>query len=186
MSTLSIRYLAPPDRASVDLPDPEALLSPTMDRFHHVDIHLPTLVGPSPIPRIISHRPYPGQQDPRLSFSQHLVHLISLDPERRRRYAVWLEGESPMGGLGPVVVKPEERVIWERERDVAWPIGNEGRADELVGQAGSSDAKERVSADKGKGKARDDEPAEGDHWERETNLKLLGGLISLRLESKKH
>jgi hypothetical protein len=185
ITTLSIRYLAS-DRATVDLPDPAFLLSPTMDRFHAIDIHLPALTAPS---RIVLHRSYQGQSDPHTSFSQQLVHLISLDPDRRKRYAVWLEGNPlpPMGGLGPVAIKPEERVILERYKDVVY----EGLADELVAvQAGLSDKKgETPGGGTGKkGKARDDGPVDGgsDHWERETNLKLFGGLLSLRLESKKH
>lgn len=160
-----------------------------MDRFHAIDIHLPALTAPSPVPSIIPHRPYQGQQDPHTSLSQHLVHLISLDPDKRNRYAVWLEGDSPlpMGGFGPpVAIKAEERVIWERPVDVSWSVRNEGLA---AAQAGASNKNEQAPDGTGKkGKARDDEPDDGgsDHWERETNLKLFGGLLSLRLESKKH
>lgn len=188
ITTLSIRYLAS-DRTTVDLPDPADLLSPTLDRFHAVDIHLPALTAPSRVPTIIPHRPYHRQQDPTTSFSQHLVNLISDDPERRKRYAVWLEGDPPMGGLGAVVIKPDERVIREREVDVPWSVRNERLlADLAIGEkdAGSS-AKGKSTETAKKGKERDVEgDGGGDHWERETNLRLFGGLLNLRLESKKH
>lgn len=175
ISTLSIRYLA--SERGMDLPDPADLVSPTMDRFRAVDIHLPALTAPSPAPHIIPHTRYQGQQDPYTSFSQHFVHLITADGGKRKRYAVWVEGEAPaMGPFAQGTIRPEDRVVWEREGDAAWSVSDERIANSAT------------SGGTGKGKARDDGPDDhgSDHWERETNLKLLGGLLSLRLESKKH
>lgn len=194
ITSLSIRYLAS-DRTTHELPDPALLLSPTMDRFRTIDIHLPAATAPSRVPAIIPNRPFAGHQNPPLddtsSFSQRIVDLISLDPDRRKRYAVWLEGEAPMGGFGPVAIKAEEHTIWEREMDVSWPVRNEEPADDLARgvskEAGSSVEKDRGEGAGKKAGVRDDEADAGtDHWERETNLRLFGGLLSLRLESKKH
>ncbi|GHJ89606.1 hypothetical protein NliqN6_6008 [Naganishia liquefaciens] len=179
---LSVRYLAS-ERAPVHLPDPSLLLDPSLDVFPTVDIHLPAITSPGR-PPMLPNRPYDGQPDPQISFSEHLVDLISLDPARRKRYAVYLEGGvAPMGAFGPGWMKPEERVIWEREVDLVWPgsaVGvNKDDTGEAVQDVGSSVKRQA------EGRADAGEAGE-EHWERETNLKLLGGLISLRLESKKH
>lgn len=181
---LSIRYLAS-DRAP-QLPDPSILLDPSLNVFPTIDLHIPSLTGPGR-PPMLPHRPFTNQPSPHTSFADHLVSLISLDPSMRRRYAVYLEHAAPpMGGFGPGWMKPEERVVWEREVDAAWPGSAVGPdSGEGVVDAGSSRGEKR---DVGKAvEERGDAGGAGeDHWERETNLKLLGGLISLRLESKKH
>lgn len=181
---LSIRYLAS-DRAP-QLLDPSILLDPLLDVFPTIDLHLPSLTGPGR-PPILPHRPFTNQPSPHTSFADHLVSLISLDPSLRKRYAVYLEHAAPpMGGFGPGWMKPEERVVWEREVDAVWP-GNavvlnsgEGVVDGGSSSGGKRDVGKTVEGRNDAGDAGED------HWERETNLKLLGGLISLRLESKKH
>lgn len=193
---LSIRYLAS-DRAPIELPDPALLLSSTMDRFAAIDIHLPALTAPSPFPTIVPHRPYHAQPDAHTSFSEHLVNLIALDPERGKRYAVWMEKPPPAvgGGFPPGWIKAEEQVLWERAVEMPFRLSDDVVAREDVLAHGKGREAEPSSVKEGKRKmagerdqAHEDDPGTtgSEHWERETNLKLFGGLVSLRLESKKH
>ncbi|KAJ9094292.1 hypothetical protein QFC21_006118 [Naganishia friedmannii] len=187
---LCIRFLA--SDQTHELCNPREIVVAQLDRFNKVDFHLPALTSSA------MNRPYQGQQDRHTSFADHVVNLIALDEERRKRYTVWVEQPErpdgpmgPMGGLGAGWLKPQERVAWERQVDVA-----EGAGRRDVRFVDDQDEREQSKSEmssikQGKQPANRNantgsQAAGGsgtEHWERETHLKLLGGLLSLRLES---
>lgn len=189
---LCIRFLA--SDQTHELCNPREIVSDQLDRLGKVDIHLPALTS-------AMNRPYQGQQDRHTSFADHVVNLIALDEERRKRYTIWVERPvmpdgpmGPMGGLGAGWLKPKERVVWERQVDVADAterrdvlfVDDEYGGEEMEpGPSSTKQAKQPAT----RHMDRETQAAGGsgpEHWERETHLKLLGGLFSLRLESKKH
>ncbi|KAJ9113004.1 hypothetical protein QFC22_006100 [Naganishia vaughanmartiniae] len=190
---LCIRFLA--SDQTHELCNPRDIVSSQMDRFGKVDIHLPTLTSSA------MNRPYQGQQDRHTSFADHVINLIALDEERRKRYTVWVEQPDmpdgpmgPMGGLGAGWLKPRERVVWERpvehadgtgSRDVLFVDDEYEQEQNELGQSSTKQGKQPAT----RAVHLETQAAGGagaGHWERETHLKLLGGLVSLRLESKKH
>jgi hypothetical protein len=170
IETLSVRYLA----VSIvrDLMDPAILVNPVLDAFKHVHLHLPSRAHP-----ILSH-PYMGQTDRGMSMSDRVVQMIQMDEGRRKRYTVWVEHVN--NGFNADMTKREE-MVFQPEMSVEEILV----AEEETRRRLESNEKEEEGGKKDKGKQADRERDMDKTWERETNLKLLGGLISLRLESKK-
>lgn len=180
--TLSVRYLNV--SAHRELSDPASFVCTALDAFKHVHLHLPARANS------VFHHPYIGRIDERVSFADRIIDLILADKERQERYTVWIEDFR--GGFNLDLTRREEILYQPAEKDkVLFDVGFDMDEEEPV--AGRSSVEQsrttvtvangpETSVKKPVGKGKDAEKS----WERETNLKLLGGLISLRLESKKH
>ena len=180
--TLSIRYLNV--SAHRELSDPASFVCSTLDAFKHVHLHLPARANSA------FQHPYIGRIDERVTFADRIIDLILADKERQERYTVWIEDYR--GGFNLDLSRREEILYQPAEKDkILFDIGFDLDEEEAAPANRSSTEQNRstvtvangpeTSVKKAVSKGKDSEKS----WERETNLKLLGGLISLRLESKK-
>lgn len=170
---LTVRYVYYLSPTARELCDPALLVSPTLDRFESVHIRLPWVASAA-----VQH-PYIGRGQSTLAFAERLVQLVTDAPDesRLRRYTVSVQPHDERFGLAH---DGKETVLYEPPAAI-----RERFAEEATAAGSSSTSGEKGG--KGKEVTASSAPARKDeHWERETNLKLLGGLISLRLESKKH
>ncbi len=170
--TIHLRYLHMSTR---EMMDPTVFFSPPLEGFKNIVLHLPRCAS-------ASHRhPYSNRTDVTSSFAQRIVDTIMPDEANQERYTVWIEEE--MVGFD-VNGRQTEELLWqaanraqeEATAEIAETMSKlitTGNDDPAQGEEGPS------NQDK-KGKKSDNS------WERETNLSLFGGLLSLRMESKKH
>lgn len=159
---VSIRYLPTRDRPFVD---PSLFIHPSLTAFPHLTIYLPKMAS---YPQL----PYPGQAigtgPDRVSFAQKVVDLIASDAVfgAEGRVTVWVErGEGALGeALGG---DGAERI---------WPVAIEGEGvEEVEGKMGALTVGEQGDEQGEKGVEKG--------WERQTDLRLFGGLIGVRMES---
>jgi hypothetical protein len=99
--------------------------------------------------------PYVGQADPATSFSQRLVDLVASDDELFAKVEIWA-----LGGLSGEVV------LGGVEDERLWPAVQAEEVKEAV-ESGDLPA------------------APPEHWQRQTDLRLFGGLIGVRMEARK-
>jgi hypothetical protein len=179
--TLSIRYLSV--SAHRELSDPASFVCSTLDAFKHVHLHLPARANSA------FRHPYIGRMDERITFADRIIDLILADKERQERYTVWIEDYR--GGFNLDLSRREEILYQPAEKDkILFDIGLHDLDENPPAESGPSTIQNstvtvvggpETTVKKPTAKGKDSEKS----WERETNLKLLGGLISLRLESKK-
>ncbi|KAI9639876.1 uncharacterized protein MKK02DRAFT_40205 [Dioszegia hungarica] len=186
--TLVIQYIP---AGSGRLVTSNILLCEPLQDFRKIIIHLHLPSQRYEIPGPFGQRTFVPQKDPQV-ISEFLASLISAleveEEEVKERYEVWrVEGWDIPGAahqatkrrLWPeiVEVEDEKREMEEVVKEMAEASGSGasggGFLDKMMGkQAGGSAAPPKEK--------------ERQHWDRETNLRLLGGLVNLRLESKKH
>jgi hypothetical protein len=141
----------------------EMFLSQPLQAFRKVHIHLHL---PRPRMIIVDGEAVQDVNSPSTLFIDRLVSALTLAPiDVQDRYAIWtLDGWDAPGQ------------VENATRTQLWPIdaGTEpAQPDDLA----ADQAREPLEEGKGR---------QNDHWERETNLKLFGGLLNLSLESKKY
>jgi len=187
IDTLSIRYLN--INMDADLVDPAIFVSPTLDVFKHVHIHLPARASS------IAHHNFINRPDPSVTFADRVVDLILADKDRQEKYTVWIEDQRSGFNLDlsrreQILYQPQatekDKVLFDVDFDfdaVQEPTGASSTTQSTAGSSArmttaSSSAPSGSNGSRGKAK-------EERVWDRETNLQLLGGLISLRMESKK-
>lgn len=161
---LSIRYFHFLSATSRELCDPAVLVCEPLDRFKKVDLHLPWVAS--------SQHVYVNRGQSSRPFADRVVQLITDTPDESRlfRYSARIQQSDERsynsnGGSEQVLYEPPNA-------QPAVVIDAASSENEVAATSGSSAAAPPAKKD--------------EHWARETNLKLLGGLISLRLESKKH
>lgn len=166
---LTIRYI--PLRGFVDS---SLFLSEALQPFRNIELHLllprPRMifVGSGENRTIVEDPESPGQR-----FITGIISALELaDEETRKRYTIVLLDEWDIPGRAYKATKTK---LWPKEP--LWDLEAETEDDEKQGRTPSADNERSVVAS-GSGKKQQ-------HWERETNLRLLGGLFNLRLESKK-
>jgi hypothetical protein len=190
IDTLSIRYLN--INMDADLVDPAIFVSPILDIFKHVHLHLPARASS------IAHHNFINRPDPSVTFADRVVDLILADKDRQEKYTVWIEEQRSGFNLDlsrreQVLYQPQatdkDKVLFDVDFDFD-AVQESNGASSTVHPAASTSARATTASSstpasssasngpKGKGK-------EERVWDRETNLQLLGGLISLRMESKK-
>jgi len=187
IDTLSIRYLN--INMDADLVDPAIFVASTLGAFKHVHIHLPARASS------IAHHNFINRPDPSVTFADRMVDLILADKDRQEKYTVWIEDQRSGFNLDlsrreQILYQPQatekDKVLFDVDFDfdaVQEPARASSTTQPAVGNSSrtttaSSSAPTGSNGPKGKGK-------EERVWDRETNLQLLGGLISLRMESKK-
>jgi hypothetical protein len=156
------------------LPNPSIFLCEPLQAFKRIDLHLNLLrsrkifVGTGPDRHLIDDPDPPGDR-----LVTQLVDALELsDEETQNRYRVWrIEDWNIPGQVHNATrtqIWPKRLLEIESEvKQIASPIEqNDGVSSNAV--AGSSTT-----------------AAVTERWDRETNLRLLGGLINLRLERKK-
>jgi hypothetical protein len=184
IDTLSIRYLLIPQ--DHDFVDPAMFVSEALDAFKHVHLHLPARAN------MMSYRIHMNQVETAATFADRIVDLVLADKERQERYTVWVE--DPRNGFNldlsrreKVLYQPQpvekDKVLFDVDFDSALdtPVESSSRSLPASSVQTSTTTATSPASKNSKGKGKDTEKV----WDRETNLKLLGGLISLRLESKK-
>jgi len=123
--------------------------------------------------------------DPSSPVLVYVTRLISLlevaDLEVQKRYTVYnvSDWEIPGGNS-----KGKAKKIWPFEEitEEEGLMDEMDEMDELI--SGSSSGKTKKVVEKEKKK--EERKSDSQQWERQTDLRLFGGLIGLRLESKKH
>jgi hypothetical protein len=149
--------------------NPAVFLSKPLESFEHV-VHLPRL-GSS-----FHRHPYVGQTEANTSFAQKILDVIMSNEEMQDRYTVWIEGEDEGFDVNG---RRREVSLWQAplrlQEDTSAAIT------ETLAALGVSDSKDMQPTD-----VQAQSKNNADSWERETNLRLFGGLVSLRTESKKH
>lgn len=175
----TIRYV--PLRGFVEA---SVFLCPALAEFDNVEIHLllprprMTFIGTGDSRRLVEDPESPGKR-----FVQALEDGLELAPaETQAKYTVWTVDEWDIPGRAHKAVKSKlwpKEALWDMDAEFNFDADT---ADDKVTSSSletkTESAKSYAKTEKGKGR-----PA---HWERETNLRLLGGLFNLRLESKKH
>ncbi|KAL7412484.1 hypothetical protein BDY24DRAFT_107164 [Mrakia frigida] len=160
---LSLRYIPPIDRPLID---PRVFISDALRSFPRIIIYLPRFTTSLRIPYLGDWSP----NSPPTSFSQRVVDLVASDNEFcDGRISVWLVGDGLDTG-GDERAEEEERRLSRGGRRI-WPVVEEGLEERMGGL---------TMLEKGKGKGK------SEVWERQTDLRLFGGLIGVRMESKKH
>lgn len=162
---LTIRYL--PIRGFVD---GQMFLCDPLQSFRRIEIHVLM-----PHPRMIfvgagdSRTLVEDPESPGKRFTTAMVEALEMASEEiQSRYTIWMVDEWDVPGRAHKAVKTK---LWPKE--ALWDLDTQGTRDL------EHDDPPTVAPVIKKGKEKQT------HWERETNLKLLGGLFSLRLESKK-
>lgn len=185
LERLTIRYV--PSRVFVN--PREVLLCEALRKFKRVELQLllprarMTLLGTGS-ERTLGEDP----ESPRRRFIDGmLAALEGASEETQEAYEVHVVANWDIPGRAHLA---EMTRIWpvESEASVLFDEAEEDGQKAGAG-AGAGAAKEdekkgfaRVSSGAGASGSKD----KSEHWERETNLRLLGGLFNLRLESKKH
>ena len=167
---LSLRYIPPIDRPLVD---PRIFISDALRSFPRIIIYLPRFTT-------FARLPYLGEwtdphNTPPTSFSQRVVDLVASDEDFcDGKISVWLVGDGLDTG-GDERAEEEERRLSRGGKRI-WPV--------VVEEDGEGGLVEKMGGlevgEKGKGKGK------SELWERQTDLRLFGGLIGVRMESKKH
>jgi hypothetical protein len=163
--TIELRYLCLSTR---EMANPAVFLSEPLESFEHVVLHLPRLASS------FHRHPYIGQTDANTSFAQKILDVIMSNEEMQDRYTVWIEDEDEGFDVNG---RRREVSLWQAPLRVQEDTS--AAITETLTALRMSDSKDMQSTD---GQAQN----KSDSWERETNLKLFGGLVSLRMESKKH
>lgn len=165
---LTIRYV--PLRGFVDA---RRFLCEDLQTFRKIELHLllpkPRMifVGTGENRTIVEDPESPGQR-----FITDLISALELaEADTRERYTVILVDGWDIPGR---VHKATKTKLWPKE--AFWDLEAET---EEEGDTKAEADKDESSVTFTKTKKKQD------HWERETNLRLLGGLFNLRLESKK-
>lgn len=167
-SHLTIRYV--PQRGFVDS---NMFLSDPLQAFPRIELYLllprprMMMVG-SGDNRTIAEDP----ESPAKRFVTELIDTLEISSEEmQERYTVWLMDGWDIPGRAHKATKTK---LWPKEAfwDMEAEIADEEKPAQPEDKRG-----ETIVPTKAKGKQA--------YWERETNLRLLGGLFNLRLESKK-
>jgi hypothetical protein len=168
--TIHLRYVTISLRPLID---PTVFFSPSLEEFPNVVLHLPRFASS------LHRHPYAGQTDMQTSFAQRIIDVITSDQVKQERYTVWIEDEV---GAFDVTGRRKEELLWKAIPRMGEAATDESTKESTSTQGGDSTWQGEVNTsnveEKGKKKA--------ESWERETNLRLFGGLVSLRMESKKH
>lgn len=161
--TLSIRFVSV--RA---VPHASIFLCAPLQEFKRIDLYLnlrrPTrrLAGEGDSRHIVDEPDAAGQR----LITQLIDGLELSDQETQTRYRIWRVDDWDLAGSAHDALRTR-----------LWPV-----LDDQLEEASSGNAKsDQTVANPESSKA----TAKPQRWERETNLRLLGGLINLRLESKK-
>lgn len=190
---LTIRYL--PTRYLVDA---QMFLSEPLLLFKRVDLYLflprprMILVGPANDRAFVE-----DPESPRKRFVSKLIsELEKASEETQEGYKVWIAENWDVPGRAH---KMNSTLIWPVPSTVLFDEEDgEGEGGNLITENGekSEKRKQSESGETKSGWTRSSKEAgssssaaqggQKKHWERETNLRLLGGLVNLRLESKKH
>jgi hypothetical protein len=166
---LSIRYVAA--RA---VPNASVFLCPPLQAFKRINIYLNLprprrrIAGEGNDRRIVDEDDPAGQR-----LVTQLIEAMELaDDETQARYRIWKVENWDVAGQ-----------VHSAPRTRLWPVHDE----ELRSDHNESYSAEAVIISKEVPSTAVAGPSvpKSERWERETNLRLLGGLINLRLESKK-
>jgi hypothetical protein len=160
---LSIRFVSV--RA---VPNASVLLCPPLQEFKRINIYLnlrrPTrrLAGTADERHIIDEPDAAGQR----LITQLIDSLDLADEETQARYCVWKVDGWDLAGQAHAA--PRTRLWPVLDDELETVTSSEIKSDQALAKLDSSSTGARPQG-----------------WERQTNLRLLGGLINLRLESKK-
>jgi hypothetical protein len=187
LERLTIRYV--PSRVLVN--PREVLLCEPLQKFKRVELQLllprprMTLLGTG-VERTLGEDP----ESPRRRFIDGVIAALEdASEETQEAYEVYVVANWDIPGRAhlaePTRIWPVEsavNVLFDEAEEAAEV--NEKEAARVVGTAREDEKKGFARVGGGaSGSASKDR---SEHWERETNLRLLGGLFNLRLESKKH
>jgi hypothetical protein len=190
---LEIRYIP---AGSGRLALPSVLICDPLQAFKKVVIYLYLPRTRIEVPGPFGASAYiPGKDQPAVSeFLASLISALEVESQEvQERYEVWRVEGWQIPGAAQMATKerlwPEVLVEAEVTEVSGLAIGDEAasavaESAAAVIPAGPSGWSKAGSKATTSGK----QPVtkERDHWDRETNLRLLGGLVNLRLESKKH
>jgi len=187
--TLSVRY-TPPIRSVghqiqlEPLVDPAVLVRSALRKLPHVVFYLPRMLSLAALP--YENQPREGTRPTTTSFAQRLVDLVAVDDELRDKIEVWLVGgvagllRGGVGGFDPLdpatpgggSEEPNERL---------WPVSVEAALEAGM----SEDDRLRAAAGRRRSSAAELDQRNKETWTRQTDLRLLGGLFGVRMESRK-
>lgn len=186
---LTIRYIP---TGSGKLVAANILLCEPLQSFKRVSIFLYLPKSRVAVPGPFGSTSYIPQKDqPAISeFIASLISALEVESEEvQERYEVWRMDGWEIPGAAQLAAKTR---LWPEDSEVeatggGLALGGIEKGDGTLAPAGSqSGAPGGSQGGKGSGILKREAPKERQHWDRETNLKLLGGLVNLRLESKKH
>lgn len=186
--TLSVRY-TPPIRSVghqiqlEPLVDPAGLVRSALRNFPHVVFYLPRMLALAALP--FENQPREGSR-PTISFAQRLVDLVAVDDELTDRVEIWLVGgvagllRGGVGGFDPLdpstpgggSEEPNERL---------WPVSIDAAFEASL----SEDDRLRAAVGRRRSSAAELDQRNKETWTRQTDLRLLGGLFGVRMESRK-
>lgn len=175
---------------------PSTLLCEPLQSFKKVIIYLYLPRSKVEVPGPFGSSQYIPQKDQPV-VSEFIASLVSAleveDEDMRERYEVWRVEAWDIPGLAHLATKARlwPEVTEEEEAQAKSLIKAKERQTSITEKMGAMISGEKSEA----GSSKDGEKAGGPkqevvkerkNWDRETNLRLLGGLVNLRLESKKH
>lgn len=183
--TLSIRYTPSINVVGHQiqlepLVDPLSILYSPLRNFPHLVFYLPRIVSLAAVP--YANQPMEGGHAV-ASFAQRLVDVVADDDELRDKVEIWLVGgvDGLLSGFGGVSDSGGSSTSADNER--LWPIPAPTND---VNQLPTDDPEFNAALlQRRRSSAAEADQRSKSTWQRQTDLRLLGGLLGVRMESRK-